>query len=132
MRRGDGRGFTRGGPRGGRKALMILFFVTAGISLFTFIVMSLWNAILPDVLHVSPINFWQAMGILVLSKILFGGFGGWRHNKHKWKEKMQNKWEGMTDEEREQLKARMKSRFARWCQPDEQKTTAFKRQPDAE
>lgn len=84
------------------KVFAIMFFGLAFIALFSFIVMMLWNAILPGVIHVSPINFWQALGILLLSKILFGGFGGggWKHRKHQWREKMQEKLQHMTPEER--------------------------------
>ena len=121
----------------GGKALMILLCVAAFISLFSFIVMSLWNAILPEVLNVNAINFWQAMGILVLSKILFGGFGGWGNKKQAWKQKMQEKWEHMTPEERNRFQESFKSRFGRrWCQPDDRKETTPKgtnttSQPDA-
>ncbi len=58
-----------------KKVLMIIVFAAAAITAFSFIVMGLWNAILPVVLGVKAISFWQALGILVLSKILFGGFG---------------------------------------------------------
>ncbi len=34
------------------------------------LVMSLWNALLPAILGVKAIGFWQALGILVLSRIL--------------------------------------------------------------
>ena len=56
-----------------------LFFIVPILILFglSAIVMWLWNAILPNVVNVSSITYWQAMGILVLSKILFGGFGFW-------------------------------------------------------
>lgn len=103
---------------------MILLCVAAFITLFSFIVMSLWNAILPEVLNVNTITFWQAMGILVLSKILFGGFGGggWGHKRQEWKRKMQEKWQHMTPEERNQLKDRLQSRFGRrWCSPYDDK-----------
>ncbi|WP_211345549.1 hypothetical protein [Paraflavitalea soli] len=115
------------GPRrfNERKAFMILACVVAFISLFSFIVMKLWNAILPDVLHVSTITFWQAMGILVLSKILFGGFGGWGHKKHEWKRKLNEKWQDMTPEERMKFKETLQNRFGRrWCPPgyDRQET----------
>jgi hypothetical protein len=36
----------------------------------------LWNAILPALLNVNPISYWQAVGLLVLCRILFGNFGG--------------------------------------------------------
>ena len=54
-----------------KKGLMILFFGIAAILVFGFVVMGLWNAILPLVLGVKVITFWQALGILLLSKILF-------------------------------------------------------------
>ena len=87
--------------------------------LFTFAVMSLWNAILPDVIHVSPINFWQALGILILSKILFsgmgGGGGGWKgRGRNRWKEKMADKWDNMSEEERERFKSRFRDRCGNW------------------
>jgi hypothetical protein len=59
--------------------LMILAGM-AGVTAFTALVMVLWNAILPAVLHTSMITFWQAAGILLLSRILFGGFKG-RHRR---------------------------------------------------
>jgi Ca2+/H+ antiporter, TMEM165/GDT1 family len=89
--------------------VMILCGIAA-IFLFGFIVMSLWNAILPDVItNVKPINLWQSMGLLLLGKILFGGFGGWRH-KRRWREGMHAKWQAMTPEEREKFKAEWRDR----------------------
>jgi Ca2+/H+ antiporter, TMEM165/GDT1 family len=89
--------------------VMILCGIAA-IFLFGFIVMSLWNAILPDVItNVKPISLWQSMGLLLLAKILFGGIGGWRH-KRRWREGMHAKWQAMTPEEREKFKAEWKER----------------------
>ena len=96
-----------------KKALMILIFGTAAVLLFGFIVMSLWNAILPAVIvGVKTISFLQALGILLLSKILFGGFHGkrgWRGNTA-WKEKMKQRFENMTPEEKDKFKAEWKNR----------------------
>jgi Ca2+/H+ antiporter, TMEM165/GDT1 family len=97
-----------------RRGLMFFILFIAGILLFSFIVMSLWNAILPGVLHVSNITFAQALGILVLSKILFGGFrGGWR-GRHGRMHYMQQKLAAMTPEEREKFKAEWRNRCGRW------------------
>ncbi len=78
------------------------------ISLFSWIVMLLWNAILPDVTGVKPLNFWKAAGLLVLSKILFGGFwhrrGPWKKRRSRWKEQ----WMNMTPEERKEARSRWK------------------------
>ena len=92
----------------------IAFFVLAGIAMFfavSGIVMALWNSLLPEILWVKAITFWQAMGILILSKILFGGFGGkkgfGREKREKLKEERMN---GMTDEQKEKLKEVWKKR----------------------
>jgi Ca2+/H+ antiporter, TMEM165/GDT1 family len=96
------------------KAVMILVFCTAFVMLFSFIVMSLWNGILSDVLAVKQITFWQALGILVLSKILFSGFGGFHHKKeqfrNRFRQKMLDKWEKMTPEEKQRFKEEWKTR----------------------
>lgn len=108
-----------------KKGLMILIFGTAAVLLFGWIVMSLWNGILPAVLGVKAITFLQALGILLLSKILFGGFGGggrWRGSPA-WKEKMKQRWDTMTPEEREKFKAEWKNRCGgRWKMPSASET----------
>jgi hypothetical protein len=40
------------------------------------VVMHLWNWLLPTLFACRQITFWQALGVLVLSRILFGGWGG--------------------------------------------------------
>ncbi len=111
------------------RGVVILFFGTIAVFLFGLLVMSLWNAILPAVLGVKTISFWQALGILLLSKILFGGFPGGRHNsrgKAKWME-MRQKFAGMTPEEREKFKSEWKTRCGgRWGKFEEPKTEDIK------
>lgn len=96
---------------------MIAAFIIAATLLFTLVVMALWNNILPAVLGVKAITFIQALGILVLSKILFGGFrGGWHRGRgQEWRQKMKDKWETMTPEQRDGFKAEWKNRCGgRW------------------
>ncbi len=105
-----------------KKGLMILFFGTIAVMAFGFIVMALWNALLPAILGVKAITFLQALGLLLLSKILFGGFGGggrgWRGSPA-WKQKMKQRWDTMTPEQREQFKAEWKNRCGgRWGRPE--------------
>ena len=50
----------------------ILIFLAVG----SLVVMLLWNALLPAIFGLKAITFLQALGLLVLSKILFGGFRG--------------------------------------------------------
>ena len=104
------------------KAVMILVFCAAFVMLFSFIVMSLWNGVLHEVLGVKLITFWQALGILVLSKILFSGFGGgFRHKRehfrNRFRQKMLDKWEKMTPEEKQKFKAEWKNRCRNWGGP---------------
>jgi Ca2+/H+ antiporter, TMEM165/GDT1 family len=94
-------------------AIFIPIAIAAGVFIFGSAVMLLWNALLPAVLGVSTITFWQALGILVLSKILFGGFrcghGHHRCHGHDWHEK----WMHLSPEEREKMKAEWRGR----CEP---------------
>lgn len=103
------------------KVLMIILIAAAALTAFGFIVMGLWNAILPAVTGVKAISFWQALGILALSKILFGfgRGGGWGQKRREWKEKMKEKWSSMTPDERERFKAEWKDRCGgmRWGRP---------------
>src|SRR6266567_1146712 len=69
---------------------------------FGFIVMNLWNWLAPDVFGARPIDFWQAIGLLVLSRILLGGVRGPGRRMH-WREPM-------TPEEREKFREGMRGR----------------------
>ena len=99
-----------------KKGLLFLLFFSTAILIFGFVVMGLWNALLPAIIGVKAISFIQALGILLLSKILFGGFGGrgWRGSPA-WKQKMKQRWDTMTPEDREKFKAEWKHRCGgRW------------------
>lgn len=96
-----------------KKFLRFILIAIAGLLLITFIVMTLWNNILAPVLGVALINFGQALGILVLSKILFGGFrGGWRGGGRYWRG-VPDKWQSMTPEEKEKFTKEWRSRCSR-------------------
>lgn len=98
-----------------KRAIFIPIAIAAGVFIFGSVVMLLWNALLPAVFGISTITFWQALGILVLSKILFGGFRGghsnykWHKHDHEWREK----WMNMTPEEKEKLRTEWRGR----CEP---------------
>ena len=102
-----------------------------GILLFTFIggqiVLLLWNWLLPPLFGISQINFWQALGILVLCRILFGGFGmNGSQRSHSRRgvsdrvadrvaervaERLDERNDSMTPEERERFRQRMRERW---------------------
>jgi hypothetical protein len=101
-----------------KKGVLFVPIFIGGIFLFTWLIMLLWNGILPGVITgVKSISFFQAMGILVLSKILFGFNSGWgggsRYQRRK--QQMEEKLQHMTPEEREQFKAEWRNRCGgRW------------------
>src|SRR6187402_2022072 len=86
--------------------------LAAGIlSLISFVVMQLWNNLLPAILHVGIITFWQAMGIFILCKILFG-FGkghkpGWGGGAPWMRKRMEERFKNMSPEEKEKFRAKM-------------------------
>lgn len=80
------------------------------LSLVSYVVMILWNNLLPEILGVKTITFWQAMGIFILSKILFGfGKGGGRMGSSWKRRRMEERVKHMTPEEREQFKEKMQN-----------------------
>ncbi|MFT4094089.1 MAG: hypothetical protein QM640_10645 [Niabella sp.] len=100
--------------RCGPPKFVFIFFALAAVFVFGAIVMLLWNAILPPVLHVNTISYWQAVGILVLCKILFGGFrGGPGREKFERMQNFREKIKNMSPEERERFKEEWKRRCGR-------------------
>lgn len=102
-----------------KKGKWILKWTLAGIFFLLVvgaITMFLWNWLVPALFHGPEITFLQALGLLLLSKILFGGWGGrgCRSGGHSWKHHYYEKWSAMTPEERERFKSRMREK---WCSP---------------
>lgn len=87
--------------------------VLAGVAVLGWVVMALWNSLLPSLFAgVREIGYFQALGLLLLSKILFGGFHGRCAPGERWSRWHQQRLERMTPEEREQFQSGM--RFG-WC-----------------
>ena len=85
---------------------MALFVVIGGE-----IVMHLWNWLLPPLFGWRQITFWQAVGILALCRILFGGRGWHRSGGSNFRRRMKERCGNMTPEERERFRQRMRERF---------------------
>ncbi|MDP9049479.1 MAG: DUF3106 domain-containing protein [Acidobacteriota bacterium] len=81
------------------------------ISLFGYVTMSLWNWLMPMLFGLPTVTFWQALGLLILSKLLFGGFHGRGGGGSRWKRDMAERWEKMSPEERERMRAGMRGRW---------------------
>lgn len=77
------------------------------------IVMLLWNAILPDLFHLSSINYGQALGLFILCKILFSNFGFGRfmgRTPHFRNPAIREKFMNLSPEEKEKVKQQWKER----------------------
>jgi len=94
--------------------LGMLLFITIGGE----IVLHLWNWLLPPLFGWHQITFWEALGLLLLCRILFGGFG-WhgsgrsrlrRRIEERMADRVGERWEHMTPEERDRFRQRMRER----------------------
>jgi len=107
---------------------LIPLFIIGFLALFSFAVYELWNNVLVDVLGVKAVTYWQALGLLVLARILFGGFpfkrGGPGHFGPPWRHKMMEHWQSMTPEEREKMRQEMRHRCGDWPDDSEKKSEA--------
>ncbi|MDR1339514.1 MAG: hypothetical protein LBK58_05640 [Prevotellaceae bacterium] len=93
-------------------ALRHIALALVAVAGFGAIIMLLWNWLMPDVFRLECINIWQALGLLALARILFGGMGAGRFMgmgmmKHHGNP-IREKWMQMTPEERLEF---MKNRY---------------------
>ncbi len=91
----------------GKKGLFILLLLSFFLGLGA-IVKLLWNGILPEVTGVHEISYWQALGLLVLCKILFFNF---RFGNHRRSPFYKNGWSEMNESRKEKIKEEWKKRF---------------------
>jgi hypothetical protein len=97
------------------KVLKIAILVTVAATGFGYVVEHLWNWLLPDILGVKSITLVQAIGLLLLSKILFGGFHHHGGRGRGWMRRGKHRFEQMTPEERERFRTHIQDRWA--CRP---------------
>lgn len=90
---------------------MLLFIAIGGVA-----VLLLWNWLLPLLFGWPQITFWQALGMLALCRILFGG-SGWReygwggYGRSSFRRRMAERCQYLTPEERERLRQRIRARW---------------------
>jgi hypothetical protein len=101
-----------------RKAKNLIFIIPLailGMALVIFIggeiVLHLWNWLLPPLFGWRQVTFWQAVGLLTLCRILFGGVSGRGFHRSNYRRRMAERCEHMTTEERERFRQRMRERF---------------------
>jgi hypothetical protein len=86
-------------------ALVVLAVVLVGL-----VVMTLWNWLAPELFGWHPIGFAQALGLVLLCRLLFGGFRGRSGGRLHWRARLAERMEKMTPEEREKFRAGLHAR----------------------
>lgn len=107
-----------------KKGLKIAMMVVLGITAFLLFILGfqyLWNWLVPDVFGWTAITYWQAMGLFILSKILFKGFT-WHGGNNRWGNHWKSKWQAMSPEDREKFKQKMREKCS-WGSPRESSDT---------
>jgi len=95
--------------------ILVAIIVVYGVIIGT---QYLWNWLVPELFAGPVVTFWQTAGLLALSKIFLWSFGsrcrchGGSHAGGPWKYYWKEKWSGMSPEERERIKQKMKEK---WC-----------------
>ena len=108
-----------------KKVKRISMFVAIGALLLLLVggmVMVLWNWLVPSLFNGPEIGFLESLGLLLLSKILFSPWKGRGcHHEHggKWQKSYYEKLAGMSPEDRERFKARMREKWR--CGPQAEK-----------
>jgi MFS family permease len=104
------------------KMIFIAPLAILGMLLFAFlggeIVLHLWNWLLPTLVGWRQVTFWQALGLLALCRILFGGFGFHGTGRSRFRRRMEERCEHMTPEEREKFRQRFLGRWGHVAPPD--------------
>lgn len=90
--------------------LFLLFIALGGL-----VVQLLWNWLLPAIFGWSEISYWQALGLLALCRILFGGWSGGGGRGSRIRRRMDERWEFLTPEERELFRERFRQRMRERC-----------------
>jgi hypothetical protein len=85
------------------------------VGVFGLVVMSLWNWLMPALFGLPAITFWQAWGVLILSRILLGSFGGGSHDRHS-RARLIDRWEQMSPEERAKFREGLRHRWGSFAE----------------
>src|SRR5262245_33687934 len=100
-----------------RRGLKVVGIATLAAVIVSVVVMSLWNWRVPEVYGGRRSTLRRALGLLVLRRILFGRLRGRSGPPMHWRNRMRERWEHMTPEEREQFRQGLRDRCGRQKMP---------------
>jgi|SRR5450432_1419774 len=90
------------------RGLKFALVAVAALAVVGAVVTALWNVLMPGLFGWPAIGFWQALGLLLLTRILVGGLRGGRGGRMHWRARMADRWAQMSDEERGRFRAGMR------------------------
>jgi hypothetical protein len=118
------------------KWMKLKFFVLFLMAMFVFglVVMLLWNWLIPTLFSGPEITYWQGIGLLLLSRILLGGFSKHRHCGHghpaHWKKRFEKKWDNLSPEKKEKIRQKFKNKCGEWMDEKENTESSGERNKD--
>ena len=94
-----------------KRRFLFIPLILVAIAAFSVATMLIWNELMPFIFHLPTINFWQALGLLILGRMFFGGgkprtwWGGsyWRYG-------LQERLSKMSPQERDEFIKKMRHR----------------------
>jgi len=98
-----------------RRRYLFIPLILVAVAAFSAVTMILWNELMPLIFHLPTISFWQALGLLILGRLFFGGgrpYGWWGRNR--WRHGLQERLSKMSPEEREEFYKKMRYRCRSW------------------
>ncbi|MDQ2770507.1 MAG: hypothetical protein M3Y54_08410 [Bacteroidota bacterium] len=105
------------------RGLRFAFFAALFIVVVGFVTRELWNHLMPYLFHLPTLSLPQTFGLLLLSRILFGGFrgggrpGGWARKRREWQQRMAGRLEHLSPEAREKFRQQMRNRCSMGWNP---------------
>lgn len=85
--------------------LRILIFAVIVLGLGSLVTWWLWDALMPTLFGLHAIGYWQAMGLMILARLLFGGLGrGWGRAR---RARFVRGWHNLSPEERQRFRQAM-------------------------
>jgi hypothetical protein len=97
------------------RGVKFIVFVALAVMVASALVMTLWNWVMPATFGLPVLTLGRAFALLVLSRLLLGGFSGRMGRSMHWRHRMRERWEQMSPEERERFMAGMQQGCGRFA-----------------
>jgi hypothetical protein len=95
--------------------MKFVVFAAVAVTMASVVVMTLWNWVMPVTFGLPPLTLGRAFALLLLSRLLLGGFAGPMGRRTHWRHRMRERWEQMSLEERERFMAGMQRGCGRFA-----------------